>query len=70
MDAAWNQLQTILNANGGTMVYSEMLEQVDYENRQYLAKLIQRERAKGTIKRNLKWDAEAKATVLTIELVS
>lgn len=70
MDAAWNQLQTILNANGGSMVYSEMLEQVDYENRQYLAKLIQRERAKGTIKRNLKWDAEAKATVLTIELVS
>jgi hypothetical protein len=68
MDALIQKLIELVSAAGGSLLWGEMLGSLDYQERSLVTRAVSQARANGQLRRRVRWDAEAKANILTLEI--
>jgi len=64
------KIRNLLSANGGKMLYPDLLAEMDYQERGFLPRTLKLAKQNGVLKSNMIWDRDAKQNLHWIELVS
>lgn len=70
MEALLQEIETVLNGNGGSMLYSALLEALDYPKRQRAMDAIRYGKSLNRVKRTQPVDPENGLQPLRIEIVT
>jgi hypothetical protein len=68
MDALIQKLIALVNSANGSLLWDDMLEALNFEERSLVVRAVAQARSDGRLKRRVRFDREQRKNILTLEI--